>query len=1145
VAGGWRLLVVLVAVLGGCLGVGVAPVFAGSAWWHVLSTARPTFLAAGGEGRVVATVVNFGDATTATENAKGEPTPVRIVDRLPAGLKAVEGAEGIEAWRPEGKHLVPVSGCRLESLGAGEPLAAVCELEAGVVPFDAIEVRVLVRVQPGADTGELNRVSVSGGGAPELSVARPVTIASSALERTPFGVEDFEVDPEEEGGGTDTQAGSYPFQTTFTLDLNQGPQVLTPAGLTSVDPAGVARDVNVKFPPGLIGNPQPLARCTSAEFLAKVNECPVGSVVGVAVVTVNEPDVLGVIPFTVPVFNLEPTAGEPARFGFLPENYETPVYIDTSVRTGGDYGIVSEVHNVPQTIGFLTNTVTIWGVPGDVRHDPTRDGCLESHSGNYPCEPSFSQSSPPPFFELPTSCLGPLQAGVELDSWEEPGVFKSYGPSEPLPAMDGCDRLPFDPSLEVHPDVADASTATGLTVNVKVPQEESLNAKGLGEADIRDTTVTLPEGVAVNPAGGDGLQACPNALVGYQERFEEPPLQPGSSVPVFTAHLPGSIGALRAGEGAPLEPGIDFCADASKVATVRLKVAVLKKELTGAVYLGAQEANPFGSLIAMYIVAEDPESGVLVKLPGEVSLNPQTGQLVATFSNTPQAPAEEIELHFFGGERAPLATPAHCGSYTTMTSITPWSDPESGPPATPSSTFQITSGPNGGACPAAALPFNASLTAGMTSIQAGGFSPFTMTMSREDGSQHLQAIQLKLPEGLEGLLANVELCPEPQAGQGLCGPGSLIGETTVSVGVGGHPYTVAGGRVYITGPYKGAPFGLSIVNPAKAGPYDLANTRNNHPGCDCVLVRAKLEFNPLTAQVTVTSDPSGPTAIPTILEGIPLQIQHVNVTITRPGFTVNPTSCEKLSIGGTLQSAEGATQNLAVPFQAANCQNLGFTPKITVSTKAQASKVNGAGLLFKISYPKGALGTQAWLQEVKFDFPKQLPARLETLQQACLAHVFETNRPACPKASIIGHATVHTQALPVPLTGPVYFVSYGSKKFPEAVIVLEGYGITLESHGETFINNKTGVTSATFHNIPDAPFETLEVTIPTGRYSEFAANLPPKDHYNLCGQKLNIPTLLKAQNGQQTNQTTPITITGCKPKPHNTHKHKKTHKKHK
>ena len=378
-------------------------------------------------------------------------------------------------------------------------------------------------------------------------------------------------------------------------------------------------------------------------------------------------------------------------------------------------------------------------------------------------------------------------------------------------------------------------------------------------------------------------------------------------------------------------PGGNFCPDASKIGEATIKTPILPNPIEGAAYLAAQESNPFGSLIASYIIAEDPVSGVLIKLAGAISFNSETGQITSTFSNSPQAPFEDAELHFFGEQRAPLATPAHCGSYTTTASFTPWSGDQ---PVSSSSTFQITSGPNGSPCPRSSLPFTAFLTGGATNIKAGSFSPLTTTIGREDGQQNIQSVQLHLPPGLSGMLTGVTLCPEPQADEGTCPAGSLIGETTVSVGVGGEPYSVKGGKVYLTGPYQGAPFGLSIVNPAKAGPYDL----ENHTACDCVLVRAKIEVDPHTAALTVTTDSSGPYAIPTIIEGIPLQIKHVNVLINRPSFTFNPTSCNPMSITGAISSDEGATSPVSVPFQVTNCAVLKFAPAFSVSTGAHTSK---------------------------------------------------------------------------------------------------------------------------------------------------------------------------------------------------------------
>jgi hypothetical protein len=383
-------------------------------------------------------------------------------------------------------------------------------------------------------------------------------------------------------------------------------------------------------------------------------------------------------------------------------------------------------------------------------------------------------------------------------------------------------------------------------------------------------------------------------------------------------------------------------------------------------------------------------------------------------------------------------------------------------------------------------------------------------MSREDGQQNLQSVSLKIPPGLSGLLGGVELCGEAQADAGTCGPGSLIGETIVSVGVGSQPFTVTGGRVYLTGPYEGAPFGLSIVNPAKAGPYDLGQ----------VIVRAKIEVNPVTAGLTVTSDNTGPYKIPTILDGIPLQIKHVNVTVNRPGFTFNPTNCSPLSLSGSLYSAEGGTDTVSLPFQATNCAVLGFAPKFAVSTSGKTSKANGASLSVKLTYPNAPFGSQANIKQVKVELPKALPSRLTTLQKACTAAQFNTNPAGCPAASVIGHAKAITPLIPVPLEGPAYFVSHGGEAFPSLIIVLQGYGVTIDLVGTTFIS-KAGITSSTFKAVPDAPVGSFELTLPEGKFSALAAD------GNLCKSRLAMPTEFVAQNGAVIHQSTSIRVTGC------------------
>jgi hypothetical protein len=1001
------------------------------------------------DGVLTLILANMGDA-----DFSGAETPVSIADKLPPGLTAASIIGHSGSVFEHG----PVE-CVLESL--------TCKYTGSIPPYEVIRVKIGVNVSQGAKSGEPNEVSASGGNAPPIKATRPVMVGDASAV---FGVEDYEIKPEEEGGAVDAQAGSHPFQLTTTLNLNRSYDA-TPA---------LAKDLNFRLPPGLIGNPAPLPRCSLKAFLHAVgfvNECPNNTALGVANVTIVFPEAGGQVneqDQTVPLFNLVPSVGEPARFGFDVKN--VPVFLDTSVRTGGDYGVTVSVKNITQTAIFMSSRVTFWGVPGDPRHDNARgysclsNGAWHSARGSIPaCEP-LGQPLPPAFLELPTSCTGPLQTTIEADSWAQEGSFTATGPSSSLPSMDGCNALPLTPSLSVAPDSEAGDTPTGLTVGIHVPQEVSLAAQGLGEADVRNTTVVLPRGVALNPAAADGLQACSEAQVALQSRD-----------PVS-------------------------CPDASKVATVEIKTPLLPNVLTGELYLAEQNANPFGSLVALYLVAQDPVSGTVIKLAGEVVPDAVTGQLVSTFKDTPQLPFEDLKIHFFGGARAPLATPSLCGPYTTTSSIEGWSG---NPASTPDSTFQIVSGPNSTPC-RSPRPFSPSLTAGSTNIQAGAFSPFKMTVSREDGQQPIKTFQLHMPPGVSGLLTGVKLCGETEANNGTCGPESLIGETIVSVGVGGDPFSVRGGRVYITGPYEGAPFGVSVVVPAKAGPYDFGN----------VIVRGTIQVDPATAALTVTIDSTGPYKIPTILDGIPLQIRHINFTTTRSGFTFNPTDCDAMSVTASMSSTEGATVPLSVPFQVTNCATLKFAPKFAVSTSGKTSKAKGASLSVKLTYPKAPFGSQANIKSVKVDLPKQLPSRLTTLQKACTAAQFERNPANCPKESFIGHAKATTPLIPVPLEGPAIFVSHGGEAFPSLIIVLQGYGVTLDLVGSTFIS-KTGITSSTFKTVPDAPVGSFELTLPEGKFSALAAN------GDLCASTLTMPTEFLAQNGTLINQNTPVSVTGC------------------
>jgi hypothetical protein len=1070
-----------------------SPSFASSVWWGLTSGSRPTNLPPGGTGMIVVTAENLGYTP-----AEAGVTPILVEDTLPKGLEEVH----VEAIAGANHGLGHTVNC---SWGAGQE--GECRLGSGKLPpYEQIEMRIIVKVAPDASSQEANAVSVSGGGAAGIETAsRPLAVGASAR----FGVEDYEQLPEEEDGLAATQAGVHPFQLTTVLDLNTSTLA---ANLNEQEPAAMAKDLHFQLPPGLIGNPTPFPQCTDSQFNTESpeggDECAPQTAIGAVMVTIYEPSVVRFDTFTVPLFNLVPLPGEPARFGF--DVAQVTTTLNFAVRTGGDYGVTVNIDNINEIQGYMSSKVTIWGVPGARVHDSARGwACMEAAReevvlGKKGICSLLNETAAPPLLSLPTSCGGPMFTTVQADSWAEPKpahpfeapLFSKYE----MGGLDGCNRLQFNPEISVAPDVAEASTPTGLEVKVHVPQTAALNPESLSESTLKDTTVALPEGVAVNPGGAGGLEACSETQVGYLGKEQSEP-----DTNLFTSGL-----------------AVPFCPDASKIGTVEIETPLLPHVIKGAAYLATQNENPFGSLIALYLVAEDPVSGTLLKLTGDVELVGPQGQLVTTFTNTPSLPFENLRLHFFGESRAPFATPAHCGAYTTNATFTPWSGNK---PSQTSSTFDISSGPDDGPCPSATLPFSPALTAGTTSNQAGGFSPFTMTMSREDGNQNLKSIELHMPAGLSGVLTGIPLCAEAQADAGTCSAASLVGETTVSVGLGGNPYTVTGGKVYLTGPYEGAPFGLSIVNPAVAGPFNLGK----------VIVRARLELNPTTAAVTVTSDSSGPYAIPPMIDGIPLEIKHINVTIVRAGgFTFNPTNCNPLAITGTLHSVEGGTSSLSVPFQATNCATLKFQPKFAVSTSGKTSKAGGASLTVKVTRSSGPTSDQANFASVKVDLPKQLPSRLTTLQKACTAAQFDVNPAGCPAASAVGHARVLTPLLPVPLEGPAYFVSHGGEAFPSLIFVLQGYGVTIDVTSTTFIS-KSGITSATLKTVPDAPFTSFELTFPEGKYSALAAN------GNLCKSKLAMPTAFVAQNGLKINQSTKVAVTGC-PKSKKAKQHNKKHR---
>jgi hypothetical protein len=967
---------------------------------------------------------------------------------------------------------------------------------------------------------------------------------------TTFAVQSFAIGAFGPLAEANALAGSHPYEltTTITFPTTYG---ISGAATAEANP----RDIDVALPPGLIGNPDAVEKCPAYDVAHAL--CSGASQVGTLTITGSQGGNT-----TSPLYNLVPPKGMPAQFGGRFNGFVTS-YINTELRSGSDYGITAESLSVSTGEGVTAVAVTMWGVPGDPSHNAERY-CPSPDKVNE-VEGCTEHGPLTPFLRNPTSCAGVRAVGVHADSWQEPDTFVNGGAE--MPAVGGCGKLNFEPSIEAQPTAGAADSPTGMRVDVHVPQPEGCTEEEggaveceLAESDLKDATVAFPSGMTVNPSSADGLEACSEKQVGFTG-FKE--LDPEAEAGVKSAQF---------------TPGPAECPNGARLGTVIIHTPLLEHPIDGGLYLATPHANPFGSLVAVYMAVYDPISGVVIKLPGQVHLDPSTGQISTTFDQNPQLPFTDLEVDLFGGKedpahsRASLTTPQTCGSYTTTSVLAPW---DGNPASTPAGkAFQVSAAPGGGACAKSEgeAPNAPVFEAGTASPVGGAYSPFVLKLKREDGSQHFGSLNVTLPPGLTGKIAGIEQCPQVDIeaaehlnaeGEGAveqahpsCPAGSEVGVVHVGVGS-GAPYHVTG-RAYFAGPYKGAPFSLVVLTPAVAGPFDLGT----------VVVRAALFINPSTAQVTVKSDP-----FPTILDGIPLDIRDVGVDVNRNEFTLNPTSCATMAVTGEEPSTTGNTAALSDRFQAGGCANLPFKPGFSVSTSAKATREDGTSVTFKITYPASALGKEAWLSAAKFEFPKQLPARLSTIQKACPVATFNADPASCGVGSRIGSAVVRTQLLPVPLEGPVYFVSNGNQKFPEAVIVLQGDGVTINLHSETFIDEKTGVTSATLPAIPGVPFEEATVTLPSGKYSEFTANtslctsktvtvkkkvtVKSKGHRKTVTRKvkqnvtgtlaLKMPTTLTGQNGAQIAQSTPIAVTGCpkalksKAKKHKSHT--KTHKK--
>jgi hypothetical protein len=1051
-------------------------------------------LAIGGSGQLVLALTNIGDAPV-----DATKTPVTIVDHLPEGVEA-KAVEFTAAGG--GAEDGPVE-CAVEG-----PDEVVCTYEGELPPYEAILVEISANLIGSPPvSGAPGNVTVSGGNAASAGDVQTVKVSP---DPTPFGIERFSVESEEEGGAPTTQAGSHPFQMTTTIQLNSGALTRDREGVPrEIEQPALPRSLRFPLPLGLVGNVHELPSCPMTDFLVKhegINGCRPESVVGVVSVTFREPSAISYGRIAVPVFNLPPALGEPARFGFAPVG--NPVVIDTEVDPDDHDRIIASVHNVTQAAELLSSTLTLWGTPGDSRHDGSRGWNCGYFKAAQPCEAPFGFKETA-FLRQPVSCSTPLDFSVQIEPWNvAPGSVVDEAEST-QPNMTGCNRVLLNPAIAAVPTSNLSDNPSGLDFKLTMPNQWPVKPESIAEGQPKKVEVTLPKGMTVNPSQANGLGACtPQEYAA--ETFESSP-----------------------GQG---------CPEASRIGTVDITTPLLNEEAHGSVFVAAPYDNPFDSLLGLYIVAKIPERGILVKQAGKVELNPETGQLVTTFDDLPQIPFSSFDLHFKEGDRAPLVMPSTCGSYDVVAKFTPWSaaDPSNPQPdeiVTRTSSFTVARGPEGGACPRGAPPFTPRFTAGTENNAAGTYSPLDVRLTRQDGEQEFTTFSLKMPKGLVGKLAGIPFCSNaaiaaarartgPSGGQEelehpSCPDASQIGRTLVGAGA-GQALAYAPGKLYLAGPYKGAKLSIAAITTAKVGPFDLGN----------VVIRQGLKVNPDTAQVSTDGSSSDP--IPHILQGIVVHARDIRIFVDRKDFVLNPTSCERMKAAAAVlgsgldfrSSADDQPVDVTAPFQAADCANLGFKPKLALSLRGGTGRRAHPRLKAVVKARKGDANIGAAVVKLPHsEFLDQ--GHIRTICTRVQFSAGSGNGSQCPKGSVYGRARAISPLLDEPLVGLVYLRS-SNHALPDLVAALHSKKVDINLDGR--IDSVNGGIRSSFEAVPDAPVTKFVLEMQGGQKGLLVNST------NICRGKHRAKASFTGQNGRQ-RVLNPILRARCGGKAKSRHRH--------
>jgi hypothetical protein len=948
----------------------------------------------------------------------------------------------------------------------------------GVGPGQKVEIIVPLKLASSTSPTVVDDATVSGGGAAPVSASLETQV-TAALPEFSFleGQEGFGQIATEADGSVDTSAGSHPYQLTTKLHFPTSP---AGTGRPIVNAAGGGvRDVSVTLPEGMVVNPQATTHCAEAVLESGPGACPAESQVGVVRAYTAASSAESAV--AIPLYNVVAPPGQAAEFGF--EIVEgVYVHLGGRVKTDGRYQLVADTNDIPAKVTVAGADVVLWGDPSDATHDAQRGACITKGGmvEETTCPVPRTDTA---LLTLPSACSNALTVSGEADSWEAPTV--AVGRLAYLAGIQGCEQLPFEPTITIDPQTRVADSPSGLAVDIRVPQDERFRDEVTGEpvlaeANLKDVNVTLPAGLVVNPSAANGRTACSEGQMGYD---------PGSAT---YSDAPGA------------------CPDAAKIGSVEIETPLLDHPLPGGVYLAQPYENPFGSLLAIYLAVYDPQTGVVIKLGGHVEADEHTGRLTATFDENPQLPFDDLRLTFFDGARGVLRTPETCGTFASSSSLAPWSGTA---PVGSESSFEISGSPAGG-CPStpAQMPNSPSFSAGTVNPSAGSYSPFVLHLERGDGTQKFGALSVSLPPGLTGKLAGVPYCPEgaiagassrsgrDEQSSPSCPAASEVGTVTVSAGAGSLPYFVTG-KAYLAGPYKGDPLSLAIITPAVAGPFDLGT----------VVVRAALHVDLETAQISVKSDP-----LPTILKGIPLDLRSIAVDIGRPQFTLNPTSCNPMALGGEAISVNGQAAPLSNRFQVGGCNGLKFKPKIAIRLKGLTRRAGHPSLSATVTMPKS--GANSNIARAQVGLPHS-----EFLDQGSIGTVCtqaQLKSSSCPKASIYGHAKAWTPLLDKPLEGPIYLgVGYGHK-LPDLVADLNGQ-IRILLHGRIDTTKKHGIRN-TFEVVPDAPVSRFELTLRGGPKKGLIENSE-----NICLKPQRAAARFVAQNGKVV-QLRPSIANDCK-----------------